>query len=59
MNTLNPNIPNAELARLMTTAAGKMSAFNVKLLTSQLVLYTFLEERESAANQILQQLRPE
>jgi ATP-dependent Clp protease ATP-binding subunit ClpC len=57
MNTLNPNIPNAELARLMTTAAGKMGQFKVKLLTPQLLLYTFLEEHESAAYQILQQLR--
>jgi ATP-dependent Clp protease ATP-binding subunit ClpA len=57
MNTLNPNIPNTELARLMTTAAAKMSSFKVKLLTPQLLLQTFLEERESAANQILQQLR--
>lgn len=57
MNTLNPNIPNPELARLMTTAAGKMSQFKIKLLTPQLTLYTFLEERESAAFQILQQLR--
>ncbi len=57
MNTLNPNIPNAELARHMTTAASKMKTLKVKFLTPQLVLYTFLEERESAANQILQQLR--
>lgn len=57
MNTLNPNIPNAELARLMTTAAGKMGQFKVKLLTPQLLLYTFLAEQESAAYQILQQLR--
>ena len=56
-NVLNPNIPNPELARLMTTAANKMSQFKVKLLTPQLTLYTFLEERDSAANQILQQLR--
>ena len=57
MNTLNPNIPNPELARLMTTTGNKMSQFKVKLLTPQLTLHTFLEERESAANQILQQLR--
>ncbi|MFZ0545969.1 MAG: ATP-dependent Clp protease ATP-binding subunit [Candidatus Promineifilaceae bacterium] len=57
MNTLNPNIPNAELARLMTTAAGNMGQYKIKLLTPQLLLMTFLAEQESAAYQILQQLR--
>lgn len=57
MNTLNPNIPDAELAGLMTTSAGKMGSFQIKLLTPQLVLHSFLEDRESAAFQILQELK--
>jgi ATP-dependent Clp protease ATP-binding subunit ClpC len=56
MNNLNPNIPAAELARLMTDAAGRMDDFQVRFLTPQLLLLTFLDEKESAANQILQQL---
>jgi ATP-dependent Clp protease ATP-binding subunit ClpC len=57
MSTLNPNIPNAELSRLMTTAAAKMGQYQLKLLTPQLLLRIFLEEQESAAYQILQQLK--
>lgn len=56
MSTLNPNIPNAELARLMTTAAGKMGEYKIKLLTPQLLLRVFLDEKESAAGRIIQQL---
>jgi ATP-dependent Clp protease ATP-binding subunit ClpC len=56
MSTLNPNIPNAELARLLTTTAGRMSEYKVKLLTPQLLLRTFLDEKESAAYQIIHQL---
>ena len=57
MNTLNPNIPSPELARLMTKAAGQMGAYQLKLLTPQLLLRTFLEERDAGAYQILQQLQ--
>jgi ATP-dependent Clp protease ATP-binding subunit ClpC len=56
MGTLNPNIPNAELARLLTTAGGKLGEYDLKLLTPQLLLRTFLEEHESSAYQILAQL---
>jgi ATP-dependent Clp protease ATP-binding subunit ClpC len=56
MSTLNPNIPNPELARLMTTAAAKMGHYGLKLLTPQLLLRTILDEKETAAYQILQQL---
>jgi ATP-dependent Clp protease ATP-binding subunit ClpC len=56
MSTLNPNIPNPELARLMTTAATKMGPFGLKLLTPQLLLRAILDEKETAAYQILQQL---
>ena len=57
MATLNPNIPTAELARLMTTAAAQISGYQLKLLTPQLLLLTFLQETESAAHQILRQLQ--
>jgi len=56
MGTLNPNIPNAELSRLLTTAGAKLGEYDLKLLTPQLLLRTFLEEHESAAYQILAQL---
>lgn len=57
MGTLNPNIPTTELARLMTTAASKMKTYKLNFLTPQLLLRVFLEENESVANQLLQQLR--
>ena len=56
MSVLNPNIPTPELAKLMTTAASKMSQSDLKLLTTQLLLNTFLEEKEAIANQILRRL---
>ncbi|MCA9935695.1 MAG: hypothetical protein KC415_17290, partial [Anaerolineales bacterium] len=56
-NTLNPNIPSAELSRLMTTAASKMSNYQLRLLTPQLLLRVFLEDNNATANQLLQQLQ--
>lgn len=56
MSNLNPNLLNVELARIMTTAASRMSQFQLKLLTPQLLLQTFLSETDSAAYQILKQL---
>jgi len=56
MNVLNPNIPSTELSRLMTTAAGRMRDYNLKLLTPQLLLRVFLDDKESAALKLLQQL---
>jgi len=56
MSVLNPNIPTPELAKLMTTAASKMSQSDLKFLTTQLLLNTFLEEKEAIANQILKRL---
>ena len=56
MTVLNPNIPTADLARLMTTASTKMKEYHLKLLTPQLLLRTFLNEKESDAYQILQTL---
>jgi ATP-dependent Clp protease ATP-binding subunit ClpC len=56
MNVLNPNIPSTELSRLMTTAAGRMRDYNLKLLTPQLLLRVFLDNKESAALKLLQQL---
>ncbi|MCA9978838.1 MAG: hypothetical protein KC413_23925, partial [Anaerolineales bacterium] len=57
MSTLNPNIPTAELSRLMTTAVTRMDNYHLKLLTPQLILRIFLDEKESAAHQILRQLQ--
>ncbi len=57
MSTLNPNIPSPELARLMTTAAGKRRDFRLNLLTPQLLLYVFLEDQNCNAHQILRQIR--
>lgn len=56
MSTLNPNIPSAELSRLMTTAVSQLSTYRLKWLTPQLLLHIFLAEKESVAYQILQQL---
>ncbi len=56
MSNLNPNIPSAELSRLMTSAAERRSDFGLKLLTPQLLLHEFLDDEKSAANQILQHL---
>jgi ATP-dependent Clp protease ATP-binding subunit ClpC len=57
MSKLDPNIPTSELSRLMTTTASRMSDYKLKLLTPQLLLLTFLEEKESAAHQILKRLQ--
>ena len=57
MSTLNPNIPTTELARLLTTAVSRMSDYKLRLLTPQLLLRVFLDEKESTAHQILQELR--
>ncbi len=56
MGNLNPNIPSAELARLMTSAADRRADFDLKLLTPQLLLHEFLVEEDSSAFQILQRL---
>ena len=53
---LNPNIPSPELARLMTTAAGKMQENGLRLLTPQLLLLVFLQEETSTAHKLLTQL---
>ena len=57
MGHLNPNIPSAELSRLMTNAAGLRDEFSLQLLTPQLLLHLFLHEKDSAAYQILQLLQ--
>lgn len=59
MDTLNPNIPTPELARLMTAAAAKMKAYHLNYLTPQLLLRTFLDDPKCAAYRILQQLEQE
>jgi ATP-dependent Clp protease ATP-binding subunit ClpC len=57
MSNLNPNIPSPELAGLMTTAVSQMKTYQLKLLTPQLLLRHFLDEPESVAYKILQQLQ--
>jgi len=56
MNTLNPNIPTAELSKLMTTAAARRSDYGQRLLTPQLLLRALLDEQKAAGYQILSQL---
>ncbi|MCB8954511.1 MAG: ATP-dependent Clp protease ATP-binding subunit [Ardenticatenales bacterium] len=56
MSTLNPNIPTPELARLMTSAAAQRQNYGVDLLTPQLLLHTFMSDRDAAAYRILQEL---
>ena len=56
MSVLNPNIPSAELSRLLTTAAAKRRDYGQKLLTPQLLLRVFLDDTDAAAQQILQKL---
>lgn len=58
-NALNPNIPSAELSRLMTTTASKMSSYQLRLLTPQLLLRVILEDPNATAHQIVQQLQKE
>jgi ATP-dependent Clp protease ATP-binding subunit ClpC len=53
---LNPNLLSAEMARLMTTAAGNMAGYTLVRLTPQLLLRTFLDHPESAAGRILGEL---
>jgi ATP-dependent Clp protease ATP-binding subunit ClpC len=57
MSVLNPNIPSPELARLLTTAAGKRRDFQLNLLTPQLLLHTILTDQTCHAHQILQKIR--
>jgi ATP-dependent Clp protease ATP-binding subunit ClpC len=56
MSALNPNIPSNELSRLMTQAAGQLAEYGLNLLTPQLLLRIFLQDRDSAACQIVQRL---
>lgn len=59
MDTLNPNIPTPELARLLTTAAGKMKEYRLPYLTPQLLLRVFLDDPKCGAYQILSRLQKE
>jgi ATP-dependent Clp protease ATP-binding subunit ClpA len=56
MNVLNPNIPDPELAGLMTDAGSKRADYQQSLLTSQLLLRTILDKHDSVAYRILQEL---
>ncbi len=59
MDTLNPNIPTPEMARLMTTAASKMKEYHLQYLTPQLLLRIFLDDPKCGAYQILNTLQKE
>jgi ATP-dependent Clp protease ATP-binding subunit ClpC len=59
MDTLNPNIPTLELARLLTTAASKMKEYHLEYLTPQLLLRIFLDDPKCGAYQILARLEKE
>ncbi len=59
MDTLNPNIPTPELARLLTTAASKMKEYRLPYLTPQLLLRVFLDDPKCGAHQILSRLQQE
>ena len=56
MSNLNPNLPTAELARLLTAAGGKMATYKKRLLTPQLLLLAMLDDKQNGAYQILSQL---
>ncbi|MFN2135055.1 MAG: AAA family ATPase [Candidatus Promineifilaceae bacterium] len=56
MGNLNPNIPSSELSRLMSSAAELRDEYGLRLLTPQLLLAQFLEQKESAAYRILARL---
>jgi len=56
MGTLDPNIPHTELSHLMNMAATHLAEYSLRLLTPQLLLRVFLDEKDSAAYQILQRL---
>jgi ATP-dependent Clp protease ATP-binding subunit ClpC len=56
MGTLNPNIPDAKLARLMTEAGDLRESYHQKLLTPQLLLRIFLDNQECSAHRILVEL---
>ncbi len=59
MDTLNPNIPTPELARLLTTAVAQMKEYKLQYLTPQLLLRVFLDDPKCGAYQILSRLQKE
>lgn len=59
MDTLNPNIPTPELARLLTTAVARMKEYKLQYLTPQLLLRVFLDDPQCGAYQILSRLQKE
>ncbi|HFE67627.1 MAG TPA: ATP-dependent Clp protease ATP-binding subunit [Chloroflexi bacterium] len=59
MSTLNPNIPTAELSRLMSTAVTQLKTYQLQWLTTPLLLRVILDDPKCAAGQILQRLQAE
>ena len=59
MSTLNPNIPTAELSRLMSAAVTRLKTYQLQWLTAPLLLRVILDDPKCAAGQILQRLQAE
>ncbi len=57
MSNLNPNIPNAELSRLLTQSGESMRQYALKWLTPQLLLRAILDDKEAVAHKILRRLQ--
>ncbi len=53
---LDPKIPSGELTQALNQAAGYMKKFNKRVLTPEILLFTYLKLPDTAACQILRQL---
>ncbi|HEY86403.1 MAG TPA: ATP-dependent Clp protease ATP-binding subunit [Chloroflexi bacterium] len=53
---LSPKIPSGELTQALNRAAGHMQKFNKRVLTAEILLYTYLKLPDTAAHRILRQL---
>ncbi len=53
---LSPKIPSGELTQALNQAVGYMKKFNKRVLTPEILLYTYLKLPDTAAHRILRQL---
>jgi len=53
---LSPKIPSGDLIQALNQAAGYMKKFNKRVLTPEILLYTYLKLPDTAAYRILRQL---
>ncbi|HHJ07376.1 MAG TPA: ATP-dependent Clp protease ATP-binding subunit, partial [Anaerolineae bacterium] len=53
---LSPKIPSGELTQALNQAAGYMKKFNKRVLTPEILLFTYLKLPDTAAHRILRQL---